>query len=247
LVEVPFGITLREMIYTIGGGILSDKQFKAVQTGGPSGGSIPVSKIDIPVDYDSLSAVGTIMGSGGMVVMDEDNCMVDVSHYFLDFTQKESCGECVPCRLGTKQMLDILEKITQGKGEPKDLDMLEELCAAIKKGSLCGLGQTAPNPVESTLRYFREEYEAHINDKTCPAAACKALMHFTIQEDKCIGCHMCAKNCAVNAIVGEMKKPHVIDQEKCIKCGMCFEVCPKKVQAVKKIPGQYKAGGKNHA
>lgn len=246
LVEVPMGATLREIIYEIGGGIPEGKEFKAVQTGGPSGGCLPESFLDTPVDFDTLAKAGSIMGSGGMVVMDKSTCMVDVARYFLDFTQKESCGKCVPCRIGTKQMLDILTRITEGKGKPEDIETLENLCETIKKGSLCGLGQTAPNPVESTLRYFRHEYEDHIYNKTCEAASCKALMHFEIQEDKCIGCHLCAKNCPTQCISGEIKQPHKIDQDKCIKCGMCHEVCPVKGKAVAKIPGQATAGGKNH-
>lgn len=242
LVEVPMGTTLRKIIYDIGGGIPIGKKFKAVQTGGPSGGCLPEKFLDTPVDFDTLAKAGSIMGSGGMVVLDDTTCMVDVARYFLDFTQKESCGKCAPCRVGTKQMLDILLRITEGNGKPGDIKLLEELCETIKKGSLCGLGQTAPNPVASTLRYFREEYEAHINDKYCAAASCKALMHFNINPGKCIGCQRCAKNCPVSCITGELKKPHKIDQDKCIKCGMCYEVCPVKGKAVAKIPGQVISG-----
>ncbi|MDP6228714.1 MAG: NADH-quinone oxidoreductase subunit NuoF, partial [Dehalococcoidia bacterium] len=237
LVEVPLGITMREIVYDIGGGILDDKQLKAVQTGGPSGGCVPASMIDIPVDYDSLTAAGTIMGSGGMVVMDEDTCMVDVARYFLDFTQKESCGKCVPCRLGTKQMLAILEDITQGRGTPEDIDLLLEMGAGVKSGSLCGLGQTAPNPVLTTIRYFRDEYEAHVNEKRCPAKVCTELISYNI-TDSCVGCLLCFKACSSEAIVGEFKKLHVIDQSKCTKCGSCFDVCPPKVNAVEILSGQ---------
>ncbi len=238
LVEVALGTTLRELIFDIGGGTLGDRPFKAVQTGGPSGGCIPADLLDTPVDYDSLQAAGSIMGSGGMVIMDEDTCMVDVARYFLEFTQKESCGECVPCRLGTKQMLDILEDITRGKGTMEDLDLLADLGEGIKKGSLCGLGQTAPNPVLTTLRYFRHEYEAHIRDKSCPAKVRKALLSFRLDPEKCIGCMVCAKACPVDAIVGEKKQPHRIIQEKCISCGMCFEGCPKKARAVERHAGK---------
>jgi len=231
LVEVPLGITLREMIFDIGGGVLDDVPFKAVQTGGPSGGCIPASILDTPVDYDSLKEAGSIMGSGGMVVMDDNTCMVDFARYFLDFTQKESCGKCVPCRLGTKQMLVILEDIAAGKGKPSDMDLLLEIGEAVKAGALCGLGQTAPNPVLSTLRYFKDEYLAHINDKKCPAGVCRALIEFSIDKDKCTGCTLCTKKCPSNCITGEKKQPHVIDKTACIKCGMCAEVC--KFAAVK--------------
>jgi NADH-quinone oxidoreductase subunit F/NADP-reducing hydrogenase subunit HndC len=232
LVEVPLGITLRETIFTIGGGLLGGHKFKAVQTGGPSGGCIPASLLDTPVDYDSLNAAGTIMGSGGMVVMDERSCMVDIARYFINFTTQESCGKCVPCRLGTKQMLDILTDMTEGKGRPGDIELLEELGEGVKAGSLCGLGQTAPNPVLSTIRYFRDEYEAHIHQKRCPALACKALLEYSIDPAKCAACGLCKKACATGAISGEKKKPHVIDPALCIKCGSCFDVCPKKWAAV---------------
>jgi NADH:ubiquinone oxidoreductase subunit F (NADH-binding)/(2Fe-2S) ferredoxin/NAD-dependent dihydropyrimidine dehydrogenase PreA subunit len=243
LIEVPMGITPREIIFKIGGGIPEGKEFKAVQTGGPSGGCLPASHLDIPVDYDSLTAAGSIMGSGGMVVMDETTCMVDIARYFLDFTQKETCGECIPCRLGTKQMLDILVDITEGKGKPEDIDLLVDMGEAIKKGSLCGLGQTAPNPVLTTIRYFRDEYEAHINDKRCPALVCKALISYRINADKCKGCTICAKSCPTDAIIGEKKQVHVIDQSKCIRCGMCLEKCPKKFRAVDCIAGELNEGG----
>ncbi|MFC1650431.1 NADH-quinone oxidoreductase subunit NuoF [Candidatus Latescibacterota bacterium] len=223
LVEVPLGIDLGEMIYEIGGGVLDDNQFKAVQTGGPSGGCIPGSMMDTPVDYDSLTAAGTIMGSGGMVVLDENTCMVDFARYFMDFARMESCGECGPCRLGTKQMLRILEGFTRGKGKPEDIDMLIEMAEGVKAGSLCGLGQTAPNPVLTTIRYFREEYEAHLNGK-CPAKCCKALITYTINES-CTGCTLCAKKCPVEAIEGTKKERHIIKQELCTKCGTCMEVC----------------------
>jgi len=242
LIEVPMGITLREIIYDIGGGVFDDKEFKAVQTGGPSGGCIPASNLDTPIDYDSLRAAGSIMGSGGMVVMDEGTCMVDVARYFLDFTQKETCGECVPCRLGTKQMLNILEDITQGKGKLEDLDQLIEMGEAIKKGALCGLGQTAPNPVLTTIRYFREEYEDHIKNRSCLALLCKELISFRIIPKKCKGCLICARACPTDAITGEKKQVHVIDQSKCTRCGMCLEKCPKKFLAVECIAGQLSEG-----
>ena len=241
LVEVPMGITLREIIYDVGGGIPDGKKFKAVQTGGPSGGCLPESLLDTPVDYDSLNAAGAIMGSGGMVVMDESTCMVDVAQFFLDFTQKESCGECPPCRLGTKQMLDILVDITEGRGKPSDIDLLLELSEAIKVGSMCGLGQTAPNPVLTTIRYFRDEYEAHINEKSCPALVCKALIDYRIDPEKCVGCHTCFNNCPVYAIEGEAGSQHRVITEDCIKCGMCHEVCPSNFSAVEKVTGAVEA------
>ncbi len=243
LIEVPLGITLREIIFDIGGGIIDDKEFKAVQTGGPSGGCIPASLLDTPVDYDSLKSAGAIMGSGGMIVMDEDTCMVDIARYFLDFTRKESCGECVPCRLGTKQMLDILNDITEGKGTMEDIDLLEEIAEGVKMGSLCALGQTAPNPVLTTIRYFREEYETHVKERKCPAKVCKSLIHYRIIPEKCIGCQACFKICPVNAIRGKPKEVHIIDQEKCIRCGLCFTTCPQKVQAIECISGQPEIGG----
>ena len=226
LVEVPMGTTLREMIFDIGGGVLGDKPFKAVQTGGPSGGCIPASLLDTPVDYDSLTAAGSIMGSGGMVVMDEETCMVDFARYFLDFTQKESCGKCLPCRLGTKQLLDILTDMTQGKGTTEDIDLLVELGEAIKMGSLCGLGQTAPNPVLTTIRYFRDEYEAHVIDKRCPSGTCRALTQFVIVPETCTGCGLCRAACPVEAILGEKKAVHEIIDERCTRCGACREACP---------------------
>ena len=225
LVEVPMGTTLREIIEEIGGGIPGGKKFKAAQTGGPSGGCIPAEHFDIPIDYDNLVAIGSMMGSGGLIVMDEDDCMVDIAKFFLEFTVEESCGKCTPCRIGTKRMLEILEKITKGQATMADLDKLEELCYYIKANSACALGQTAPNPVLSTLQYFRDEYVAHIVDKTCPAGVCKALLSYHIDPEKCKGCTLCARNCPANAITGSVKNPHVIDGDKCIKCGACMEKC----------------------
>lgn len=226
LLEIPMGTTLREVIYEIGGGIPNGKAFKAAQTGGPSGGCIPASELDIPIDYDNLISIGAMMGSGGLIVMDEDNCMVDVARFFLDFTQDESCGKCPPCRIGTKRMLEILERICDGKGEEGDIERLEELAEGIKASALCGLGQTAPNPVLSTIKYFRDEYEAHIYEKRCPAGVCRNLLNYVIDEEKCKGCGICAKKCPGDAITGEKKKPHVIDAAKCVKCGACIEACP---------------------
>ena len=225
LVEVPMGTTLREVIEEIGGGIPNGKKFKAAQTGGPSGGCIPASLIDTPIDYDNLIAIGSMMGSGGLIVMDEDTCMVDIARFFLDFTVDESCGKCTPCRVGTKRMLEILDKIIAGNGELSDLDELEELGNYIKSNSLCGLGQTAPNPVLSTLNRFRDEYVAHVVDKKCPAGVCKSLLRYTIDPDKCKGCTLCARKCPVGAISGSVKEPHKIDPSKCIKCGVCMQNC----------------------
>jgi len=238
LIEVPMGITLNEIVYGIGGGIPDNKQFKAVQTGGPSGGCLPVSMLDLPVEYESLAQAGAIMGSGGMVVMDEETCMVDVARYFLSFTNAESCGKCVPCRAGTRQMLDILQNICAGNGSEEDIDLLLGLCESIKAGALCGLGQTAPNPVLTTFRYFRDEYEAHISEKRCPALACTDLINFYILPDKCQGCGICLRNCPVEAITGGKRLVHIIDQTKCIRCGTCLEVCPDRFSAVKKVSGE---------
>ena len=225
LVEVPMGTTLREIVEEIGGGVPGGRKFKAAQTGGPSGGCIPAEHLDVPIDYDNLLAIGSMMGSGGLIVMDEDTCMVDIAKFFLEFTVDESCGKCTPCRVGTKRLYEMLDKITKGKGTLEDLDRMEALCYYIKENALCGLGQTAPNPVLSTLRYFREEYLAHIVDKRCPAGVCKALLTIQILPDKCKGCTLCARNCPTGAITGELKKPHVIDPDKCVKCGVCMEKC----------------------
>ena len=225
LVEIPMGTTLREIIEDIGGGIPNDKKFKAAQTGGPSGGCIPASLMDTPIDYDNLTAIGCMMGSGGLIVMDEDNCMVDIAKFFLDFTVDESCGKCTPCRIGTKRMRELLEKITDGKATLEDLDELESLAHYIKDNSLCGLGQTAPNPVLATLRFFKDEYIAHIVDKKCPAGVCKKLVSYSIEADKCKGCTACARKCPVGAISGAVKTAHTIDTSKCVKCGVCMDTC----------------------
>ncbi len=232
LVEVPMGIPLRTVIEDIGGGVPNGKKFKAAQTGGPSGGCIPASLLDVPMDYESLGAIGSIIGSGGLIVMDEDNCMVDIAKFYLQFTADESCGKCTPCRVGTKRMLEILERITAGKGTLEDIDKLEELAAYVKENSACGLGQTAPNPILSTIKHFRDEYEAHVVEKRCPAGVCKDLLQYTIDPDKCKGCTLCAKNCPAGAITGTVKEPHVIDQTKCIKCGVCMSNC--KFDAIEK-------------
>jgi len=238
LVEVPMGITLREIIYEIGGGIPDNKQFKAVQTGGPSGGCLPIQFLDSPVDYESLTGAGSIMGSGGMIVADEDTCVVDLARYFLSFTQKESCGKCVPCRVFTKTMLDILEGITRGEGEPEDIEQLQRLAETVRDGSLCALGGTAPNPVFTTIRYFRDEYEAHINEKRCPARVCRELISYYILPEKCQGCQICLRNCPVEAIMGGKRMIHIIDQSKCVKCGTCLDLCPARFSAVVKVSGE---------
>lgn len=238
LVEVPLGTKLRTIIYDIGGGIPKGKKFKAVQTGGPSGGCLPASFLDSPVDYESLAAAGSIMGSGGMVVMDEGACMVDVARYFLFFTQSESCGKCVPCRVGTRQMLEILRRICRGQGKPEDIPLLQKMGEQIKLGSLCGLGQTAPNPVLTTLRYFMDEYKAHIEEHRCPGLVCPDLINYYILPDKCQGCGICARECPHGGIVGGKRLIHIIDQTKCVKCGVCYESCPEKFGAIIKVSGQ---------
>ena len=238
LIEVPMGISLREIIYGVGGGILNGKRFKAIQTGGPSGGFLPASLLDLPVDYEELTRAGSIMGSGGMIVMDEDNCIVETAKFFLSFTQAESCGKCVPCRLGTKQMLDILEDITEGKGKLEDIDLLEDLAKDVVAGSLCALGGTAPNPVLTSIGYFRDEYEEHVINKRCPALFCQPLISYYIDPEKCEGCLICARNCSAEAIVGDKRMVHVINQNKCTKCGVCLDVCPPRFGAVKKVSGE---------
>jgi NADH:ubiquinone oxidoreductase subunit F (NADH-binding)/(2Fe-2S) ferredoxin/Pyruvate/2-oxoacid:ferredoxin oxidoreductase delta subunit len=238
LIEVPMGITLREIIYDIGEGIPGNKKFKAVQTGGPSGGCIPSSLIDLPIDYDSLKEAGSIMGSGGMIVMDEDTCMVDVAKFFIQFTNDESCGKCTTCRDGSEALLEVLTRITKGEGREEDIEFLEELSLAIKDASMCGLGTTLPNPVLSMLRYFKDEYLAHIKEKRCPALVCKELIKYYIQPEKCVGCLLCFKNCPVEAIQGQRKHVHIIDQSKCTKCGTCLDVCPSKISAVIKVSGE---------
>ena len=225
LVEIPMGATLRQILFEIGGGIPGGKKFKAAQTGGPSGGCIPTEHLDTPIDYENLKAIGSMMGSGGLIVMDEDNCMVDVARFFLEFTVDESCGKCTPCRIGTRRLLEMLNKITEGNGTLEDLDKMEELCHYIMNNALCALGQTAPNPVLSTLKYFRDEYEAHVVEKRCPAGVCKKLLQYVIDPNKCTGCTLCARKCPVSCIAGKVKEPHVIDQNKCIKCGACMDNC----------------------
>ncbi len=237
LVEVPMGTPLRKIIYDIGGGVPKGKEFKAVQTGGPSGGCLPASFMELPVDFKTLTDAGSIMGSGGLIVMDEDTCMVEMAHYFLSFTQEESCGKCTPCRIGTRTMLEILAKIKSGRGTKKDIEMLEHLASTVRQASLCGLGQTAPNPVLTTLRYFRNEYEEHISNKRCRALACKDLITFKIDPDKCIGCGLCRENCPTETIRGEIKKVHTIDSGNCVRCGICYQICPAKESAIYRTSG----------
>jgi NADH-quinone oxidoreductase subunit F len=225
LIEVPMGITLREIIFDIGGGIPGGREFKAAQTGGPSGGCLPAEYLDTPIDYESLRQAGAIMGSGGLIVMDDSNCMPDIARFFLTFTQDESCGKCTPCREGTKRMLEIMERITTGRGEERDYERLERLGKVASRGALCGLGQTSPNPVLSTLRHFKDEYEAHIKDGRCPAHKCAALVHYEIDAEKCVGCGLCRRNCPVSCISGEPRQPHAIDDTACVRCGACFEIC----------------------
>jgi len=238
LVEVPMGMTLRQVIYDIGGGIPEGRKFKAVQTGGPSGGVIPEKLLDLPVDFDELTKAGSMMGSGGMIVMDEDTCMVDIARYFVDFLSQESCGKCIPCREGLRQMLKILNNISTGQGKEGDIELLEELSEVMEDASLCALGTTAPNPVLSTIKYFRDEYEAHIHEKRCPAKVCRELISYYILPDKCQACLICARDCPTEAITGGKGLVHVIDQEKCIQCGICLEVCPPRFNAVAKLSGE---------
>jgi NADH:ubiquinone oxidoreductase subunit F (NADH-binding)/ferredoxin len=238
LIEVPMGMTLKEIIFGIGGGIPDDKACKGVLTGGPSGGCIPASYLDTPVDYESLTQMGSIMGSGSMIIIDEETCIVDLARFFLTFTQRESCGKCTPCRIGTRQMLGILERITKGEAVPSDLEKLERLSSAVKNGSLCALGSTAPNPVLTTLKYFRGEFEEHILGGKCPSLVCRELTSFFIDPKRCRGCGICADSCPSKAILGQPKAEHVIDQSKCIRCGACFSVCPDKFCAVTRLPGR---------